>query len=33
MLAALLMISGVALAKEILGMPKNDRITGTERGT
>jgi len=26
------MVSGVALAKEILGTPKNDRITGTDRG-
>ncbi len=32
MLRALLMVSGVALAKEILCTPKNDRITGTDRG-
>ena len=29
MLTALLMVSGVAFAKEILGTPKTDRITGT----
>jgi len=33
MLTALLAVSGVALAKEIPGTPKNDRIAGTERGT
>ena len=33
MLTALLMVSGVALAEEMLGTPKNDRITGTDRGT
>ena len=32
MLPALLMVSGVALAKEIWGTPKTDRITGTDRG-
>ncbi len=32
MLTALLMVSGVALAKEILCTPKNDSITGTDRG-
>ena len=33
MLTALLMLSGVAFAKEILGTPKNNRIKGTDRGT
>ncbi len=33
MLTALLTVSGVALAKEILGTPKNYGIAGTERGT
>ena len=32
MLTALLMVSGVALAKVIVGTPKNDRITGTDWG-
>jgi hypothetical protein len=32
MLTALLMLSGTALAKEILGTPRDDRLVGTARG-
>ena len=31
MLAALLVLSGVALAKDIIGTPKSEKISGTER--
>ena len=31
MLTALLMLSGTALAKEILGTPRDDRLAGTAR--